>query len=346
MSLGFILANSAKLSCWFLRKNAPKILTITSAVTAVGACVGTGIATWNSKEVIEIHNADIHELHTKRKETTDEGEKAKLNQAVAKQYAKTAGYIAKNYAIPAIFLVGSVAAGIASNSISQARIAALGASYALLKEVYDKYRSKVVDKYGPEADAEIAYGSYEEITETTDEKGKKKKEKNVVYDPYGAKRICPCSLILGDGIESKIIGDYWNDIAVIQSAVSYYTYRVLAGYTVTAYDFYCGEMGLGVRASKEEIKLWSSWRFSRDTIQMRLDNLKASNRFRKAPDHIKKEMEDKAKTINIGLDDEINKRWLARTEPTITILPDCVPLDYEDTYIYDKQKKEFEMIEF
>lgn len=345
MNLGYILADSAKLSCYFVKKNAPRILTITSAVTAVGACVGTGIATWNSKEVIELHNSDIHDLHMQLKDSkSDPDKKHKLHKKVAKKYAETAGTVAKHYSIPAIFLVASVASGIASNSISQARIAALGASYALLKEVYDKYRAEVVEKYGKEADEAIAYGYSKEQIEIKDEKGKKKKVTKETCDIYKTLHNNPCAILLGDGIECNFTNDYWSNLGLLNSAISFCTYDVMAGKIVTAYDFYSR---LGVKASKEQIKTWTSYRFSRDSIALRRDLCEKSlaSMHGLTPEE-REERRNAANKIDIGLNDKINSRWKEQMEPTLWIIPDVVPMDYEDTYIYDQMKNDFQLIEF
>lgn len=348
MNLGFLLGNSARLSCIFVKRNAPKILTITSAVTAIGACVGTGIATWNSKELIELHNDDIHILHNKLKESKSEEDRAKLKKDIVKEYGKTTACIAKNYSIPMIFLAASVASGFASNSISQARIAALGASYAVLKEVYEKYRKNVVDKYGEEVDADLAYGYSLKDVEVIDDKGKKKIEKAKEYDETNILKQNPCALLLGDGIECNLTNDYFDNITLINSAINYMSYKVLANELVTAYDFYCGEHGLGLKLRKDDkelIKTLSSYRFTKDSILLRIDNAKKSlkNRHDLTPSQ-KEEYYDSASRIEIGLHNKLNKKFHSRLEPTIWIIPDVVPIDYEDNYI--PEPEDWKVIEF
>ena len=118
-----------------------------------------------SNELIEQTNADIKKI---RKETNLK--------------------LVKNYIIPTSFGVASVVCILAAYKILSSQKAAALAALSSVSAAFDKYRSRVVDKYGEEEDYNLYMGRTEtEVTkEITDPKtGKKKtvKETVVTTDP-------------------------------------------------------------------------------------------------------------------------------------------------------------------
>lgn len=90
--------------------------------------------------------------------------------------------IVKNY-MPSVFLeAAAITCFLASNNICRKRLIALTAAYSALNREFDKYRNRVLDRFGKEVEQELKYGvRNEEVEEkVTDDKGKEKTiKKNV-----------------------------------------------------------------------------------------------------------------------------------------------------------------------
>lgn len=175
-----------KTSTLVLEKNMPKILTGVAACTSIAACVSTGVATWDSKDIVNEYNEQA-EIYKKLIENEPNELKAAEYEAQFKKLRYlTAAELACEYAVPTILLGGSIASCIGSEQIFSKRIGALAASYAILSSSYSRYRKRVADTVGTEKEDELYKGIVEKEIEYTDEKGKVHKKKVKSYDDIPA----------------------------------------------------------------------------------------------------------------------------------------------------------------
>ena len=300
-------ASNAKL---FIKKHSPTILTVCSVGATLGAVTTTAISTWKAKDVIETHNADIQDIHEELKSNDTPENRKKL----AKKYIQTGLEITDLYLAPVILTGVSVASAIASNKISNSRIAALGASYTLLKQMFDKYRDNVKEKYGEEADQDIFYGAKEVEKEVVDKKGKVKKVKEKVYDAANTVNN-PYAILLGEGIDSNLQGNYWYDVSFLQSVERRLTLDINANGYIFMMDV---AKALGVKpSSKLQHDIWSTHGIFKDP--QRIENViakaKAEGR------EVTEEELIKANRLDLGLSNPINTNYMSGDEPMVWILP-------------------------
>lgn len=300
-------ASNAKV---FIKKYAPTILTIASAGATLGAVGTTAYATWNAKDIIEEHNEEVSEINEKIKKDGLKEDKKRL----VERYQKTSLDLADLYLAPLILTGISVGAGIASNKISNSRIAALGTSLTLLTQKFEKYRNRVKDKYGKEAEEDILYGAKEVEKEVVDKKGKVKKVKEKQYDVNDVVSN-PCAILLGDGIDSNLQGNYWYDIALLQSIEKRLTYDINANGYILMLDI---ANALGVKpSSKLQHDIWSTHGIVKS--QARIENViakaKSENR------EVTEEELMQANRLDLGLYNPINERYRSGDEPTVWIIP-------------------------
>ena len=300
-------ASNAKV---FIKKYAPTILTIASAGATLGAVGTTAYATWNAKDIIEEHNEEVSEINEKIKKDNLKEDKKRL----VERYQKTSLDLADLYLAPLILTGISVGAGIASNKISNSRIAALGTSLTLLTQKFEKYRNRVKEKYGKEAEEDILYGAKEVEKEVVDKKGKVKKVKEKQYDVNDVVSN-PCAILLGDGIESNLQGNYWYDIALLQSIEKRLTYDINANGYILMLDI---ANALGVKpSSKLQHDIWSTHGIVKS--QARIENViaKAKSEGRE----VTEEELINANKLDLGLRNPINERYRSGDEPTVWIIP-------------------------
>lgn len=161
-----------------IKKHSPEILLATGIVAGVAGTVVACKATLKVNEVIKEHKENVEKIN---EGLTNEEYKDLYNENDAKKdltkaYAITAGKLIRLYA-PAIVLEAiSISCLVGSHRILHKRNVALMTAYTVLENSYKKYRKNVIDKLGKDADDEFRLGIKKEEVETTDEKGKKKKE--------------------------------------------------------------------------------------------------------------------------------------------------------------------------
>lgn len=138
-------------------------------VSTVMAC----IASFKLEGIFKKNKAVLDDIQEKNPEAKKE---------VTKMYVKTAVEVVGLY-LPAIG-VGLLGYGciIHSHNLLNKENASLVVAYSALDTSYRKYRSRVSDKYGAEAEEEIRLNTTDHILEetTVDENGKKKKTKKTI----------------------------------------------------------------------------------------------------------------------------------------------------------------------
>lgn len=171
-----------------IKKHSPEILLVAGVVGTVASAVMACKATIKAKEIVDKSKEDIAIIHDcMANETLKENgeysdEQGKKDLTIA--YTNTAVDLAKVYGPSVILGTLSIASILTSNNILRGRNVALAAAYATVDKSYKEYRGRVREKYGEEADKELAFDIKAKEVEKTvvDEKGKEKKVKETVLD--------------------------------------------------------------------------------------------------------------------------------------------------------------------
>lgn len=146
-----------------INKNATTWLTIGSAIGFVATVVVACKQTTKVQPVLEEHKKVVENIHN----VEDKMPKEEVQKAKVQAYAKTAGYIVKIYAVPAIIGTLTLIAMFESDNISRKRKLEASAAYAALNKAFQNYRENVIERYGDEIDEKIRCGVREkEVTET------------------------------------------------------------------------------------------------------------------------------------------------------------------------------------
>ena len=172
-----------------LKKHSPEILTAVGITGVVTGTVLACVATSKLDKTLEPHKKEIDEIHESKEQMSEKAYRSEITKA----YGRTALDMAKLYG-PAVIVEGSaIACLVGSHKIMRNRNAALAAAYTTVSTAFDRYKKRVAEKLGDEAEKEIRYGIREEEVEeeTTDSKGKKKIVKKMVktmgeeeFSPY------------------------------------------------------------------------------------------------------------------------------------------------------------------
>lgn len=164
-----------------LKKNSPEILIISGVIGMVVSTVMACKATTKLDDILEKGNERIEGAKAIKMEdggsqiTTQQ----EVNKKLFKAYACTGLDVVKLYAPSAIGMGLSISAILCSHNIMRQRNITLATAYAALDQTYKKYRERVVEQFGEDAEKDIRYGvTKEKFEETvTDENGKEKKKK-------------------------------------------------------------------------------------------------------------------------------------------------------------------------
>lgn len=170
-------------------EKAPKLLFVGGVVGMVGSTVLACRATLKLEEVLEEIEANKHraedvksmvdsEQYTGTETYTDAEYKKDLTIITV----RGAGEIAKLYAPAVAVGVVSIFALTKSHNLLQDRNVALTAAYAAVDGAYNRYRERVIDRYGAEVDEELRY-DFEQIDEVDEETGEVNSRKVVTGAP-------------------------------------------------------------------------------------------------------------------------------------------------------------------
>ncbi|MEG1516612.1 MAG: DUF6353 family protein [Clostridia bacterium] len=163
----------------FLRRHSPEILVFGGVAGTVVGGVMACKATTKLPDVRKTAKKRMDLVHKENDKLESEGAR---RRNTAKVYFQTGFDYAKLYAPSCIIGGLSITGILAGNNILRKRNVALAAAYATLDTSFKRYRDRVADRYGEEAERQIRYDMHtQQIEETvTDENGKKKKVKKTV----------------------------------------------------------------------------------------------------------------------------------------------------------------------
>lgn len=159
-----------------VKKYSPEILTGLGICGGIGATVLACKATVKAVDIMKEHNEEINMIEqcASNNEIQYSKEEEKKNRRII--YSRTALGLIKVYSPSIILGAASISSILSGHKIISKRYTAVSTAYAALDAGFKKYKERVVKKLGEEAEKEIRYGIVEKEVETTDEKGKKKKE--------------------------------------------------------------------------------------------------------------------------------------------------------------------------
>lgn len=166
--------------------HSPKILMGLGLAAGTGALVTAIRGTLKAQPVIEEIKTDLADIHCEieRAEESNEDTTA-LKKQLTSTYLHAAGDMLKIYA-PTIILAGASAACVlTSHNIMLSRNIALATAFASVEEEYKKYRERVADKIGTEAEQAIYRNEIireDEVSYVDEETGEVKTEKVKKYD--------------------------------------------------------------------------------------------------------------------------------------------------------------------
>ena len=165
-----------------VQKHSPEILMGLGIGGMVAGTVMACRATYKKTSVRRL------EYDIKMAEIEDQVEAEEIEQEEATKIVKkeTRSYrldVAKYYVVPVTVEAASIVCLLASNHIMRKRVAGLTAAFTTVNAAFEKYRENVRERYGEDVDRSILLGEKEVTIETTDEKGKTKKETVTVADP-------------------------------------------------------------------------------------------------------------------------------------------------------------------
>jgi hypothetical protein len=161
------VARRATRQMLYIKKDSPTLLFGAGVVGMVGATVLACRATLKLQDVLETSQNDLKTARTLEHREYSENDR---NKDIAIIYTRSVIKVGRLYG-PALLLgAASIGALTKSHNILTERNLALTAAYAAVDRAFNEYRSRVVDKYGVDADRELRY-STEEV-EVLDEKGR------------------------------------------------------------------------------------------------------------------------------------------------------------------------------
>lgn len=203
-----------------LKKHGPEILTTLGVTGVVTGTILACAATTKLEKTIEPHKQELERIHEGKNDMPEK----EYRKEIACAYGKAALSMVKLYG-PAVLVEGSaIGCLVGSHKILRNRNAALASTLATVSTAFDRYKKRVAEKLGDEAERELRYDiRKEEIEEQyTDEKGKVKTSKktiNVIDDeehsPYSRFYDAGCSGWSRDSSANllylKNVQAYFND---------------------------------------------------------------------------------------------------------------------------------------
>ena len=172
-----------------IRQHAPGILMAGGLAGVVGSVILACKATTKASQVIEEHEAKLNDIK-EAMETIPEYTEEDLKKDKGIVYTQTVWGFVKLYAPAALALILSLTAICGSHYIRNRRCVSLGAAYVALDKSFKDYRRRVAERYGEEAEWEIAHNIQTQEIEEIDDKGKTKKKKVKVADPNAESPYC------------------------------------------------------------------------------------------------------------------------------------------------------------
>lgn len=193
-------------------------------VGVVGVIVGTVLAcraTLKVTAIVDEAKETLDTINKVRDQQTDEEvySDADFKRDMAITYVKTGVELAKLY-MPAIAVTGvSIALIIGSHNVLSKRNAAIAAAYKLVDASFKKYRERVRNEYGEEADQKFRYGETELKVVEKNAKGKEKEVTKKVLNVDGD--LEPYSFIFSEETATQYKRSYDMNYTLLKAMERY-----------------------------------------------------------------------------------------------------------------------------
>ena len=182
------ISKASNVTCFQLKKHSPAILVGVGLVSGIACTVTACLATTKASEILGEAKTEIDDIQKVLNDPDISAEKYSEDDAKSdrrKVYVRTGLQLAKTYAVPAGLGIVSVCSVLGATKILNNRNAAVAATLASTTLGFDKYRERLIKKFGDQGEAldkELRYGTEEvEIKEKViGEDGKEKTVKRKV----------------------------------------------------------------------------------------------------------------------------------------------------------------------
>lgn len=216
-----------------MKKHSPTILMVTGVVGVIGGAVMACVATTKVSKVLEhrkeqLESVDIVLNDTEKTEEYSEEDARRDRLTINIQ---SGAKLVLLYAPAVAVEFGAIACILASHGIMKKRSAALAAAYATVDAGFKKYRKRVADKLGADAERDIALDISEEkveAAETDPETGKTKKVKKSVSKVSEGLGGSPYSMIFSADTSKAWEKDYDYNMMYLRAEQQYATDRLRA----------------------------------------------------------------------------------------------------------------------
>lgn len=165
----------------FLIKHAPELMTYGGiVVTGVGIYLFCR-ASMHVNEALDIHDARMTELEDAKKDSRNDSKE--IQRAINRERRDFTWEMTKLYGPAVTTTVCGFALILGGHHVISKRSAAISAAYKALEEGYSRYRRRVRDDLGEEADRKYLYGLKEEVKDVVvkDEEGNEKLEATKIF---------------------------------------------------------------------------------------------------------------------------------------------------------------------
>lgn len=188
-------------------KHSPEILMVAGGVTFVATVVVACKETIKEQDLLEEHEYALDTVEQFYE--LEELDKKAYKKSKIKVYQHTSIETAKNYAPAMILGATSLACFFGAFGIMRKRYATLVVAYSALEESFRKYRERVIEDKGREADIYYMTGAKPKEITQKGEDGKKEKKKTLTF-PDG--RIAsPYAFKFGKYNEDGSLNNQWSD---------------------------------------------------------------------------------------------------------------------------------------
>ena len=142
-------------------------------------------ASTKAEDILEETQEDLYKVHSITEAKKEEGtyKEEETRKVIFGIYAKTAYRFAKLYGPSVIVGAVSIGAIMQSHGIMKKRNMALASAYSTLDQSFKKYKKRVAERFGEDAEKDVRYDTSSLDVEkiTVDEKGKEKKTKETIH---------------------------------------------------------------------------------------------------------------------------------------------------------------------
>lgn len=141
-----------------LKAKGPTIMVVTGVISMGGAAVLAGKQTLQVEEVLAKHTPNLEKIGTGEAMDLPSYTKDDAQRDRVKVYTAAAFDLTKLYAVPGILFLGGAGLVFGGHHLMVKRNATLAIALSGVKKAFDKYRGRVIEEQGHEADQRYMHG--------------------------------------------------------------------------------------------------------------------------------------------------------------------------------------------